>query len=39
MFKKIDVWYIECSTGCTCFSYNDFNHGFYKNEEEQKQIR
>jgi len=38
MFEKIDVWYIECSTGCTCCSYENFDQGFYKNEEDANLI-
>lgn len=30
----MDVWYISCSTGCTCCAYEDFDWGFYISEEE-----
>lgn len=38
MFEKIKVWYIFCSTGCTCCSYENFNQGFYKTKEEAEYI-
>lgn len=38
MFEKINVWYIVCETGCSCCSYENFNQGFYKTEDEPKQI-
>ncbi|XZH79216.1 hypothetical protein ACSW8S_15175 (plasmid) [Clostridium perfringens] len=38
MLKKKEVWYICCSTGCTCCSYEDFDQGFYSSEEEAKGI-
>jgi len=38
MFEKIDVWYISCSTGCTCCSSDNFDQGFYKTEKEAKDI-
>lgn len=30
----IDLWYIECRTGCSCCSDQNFNIGFYKTIEE-----
>lgn len=38
MFEKKDVWYIAASTGCTCCSYENFDQGFYFDEEEPKKI-
>lgn len=28
------VYWISCSTGCTCCSYQNFDYGFYFNREE-----
>lgn len=36
--KKKDVWYIDCSTGCSCCAYENFNQGFYTNEEEVNEV-
>jgi hypothetical protein len=33
MNPQIDLWYISCSTGCTCCSDQNFDQGFYKTEE------
>lgn len=33
MFEKKDVWYISASTGCTCCAFENFDQGFYYNEE------
>jgi hypothetical protein len=30
----IPVWYIVCSTGCTCCAYENFDQGFYKVRED-----
>lgn len=38
MFEKRDVWYIEARTGCTCCANDNFEQGFYFNEEEPKKI-
>lgn len=38
MFPKKQVWYIECCTGCSCCSYENFDQGFYDNPEEPKAI-
>lgn len=37
MFEKVDLWYIECSTGCSCCDYENFTQGFYKEEEAAKE--
>ena len=34
MFETKKVWWIECRTGCTCCAYENFDQGFYFNEEE-----
>lgn len=38
MFETKKVWWIECRTGCTCCAYENFDQGFYFNEEEPKAI-
>ena len=38
MFKRKRVWWIEATTGCSCCSYQNFNQGFYFNEEEPQAI-
>lgn len=38
MFETKKVWWIECSTGCSCCSYENFDQGFYFNEEEPKAL-
>lgn len=38
MFEKKDVWYIEASTGCSCCASENFDQGFYFNEDEPKAI-
>lgn len=38
MFETKKVWYIECITGCTCCAGDNFDQGFYDNEEEPKAI-
>lgn len=38
MFEKKKVWYIECMTGCTCCSYENFMQGFYDNPEEPQAL-
>lgn len=35
--EMIDVWYIDCSTGCSCCSDENFKRGFYKVEDEAKE--
>lgn len=34
MFEKKQVWWIECCTGCSCCANENFDFGFYLNEEE-----
>jgi hypothetical protein len=36
--KKVDVWYIEACTGCSCCANENFDQGFYFNEEEPQKI-
>ena len=38
MFEKKRVWYIECSTGCSCCASENFDQGFYDNPEEPQAI-
>ncbi len=38
MGSKKDVWYIDCSTGCSCCSYENFEQGFYYSEAEAKDV-
>ena len=38
MFEKKKLWYICCSTGCTCCSNENFNQGFYDNEQVPNDI-
>lgn len=38
MNGKMDVWYIECSTGCSCCSYENFTQGFYTSEESVNEV-
>ena len=33
MFEKKKVWYISCSTGCTCCAHENFDQGVYGNPE------
>ena len=33
MFEKKKVWYISCSTGCSCCSDQNFDKGFYDNPD------
>lgn len=37
--EKIKLWYMECCTGCTCCSYEDFYQGFYQNKEEAEAVK
>lgn len=34
MFEKKKVWYITCSTGCSCCANLNFDQGFYDNPEK-----
>lgn len=36
--KEVDVWYIEATTGCSCCACDNFDQGFYFNEEEPQKI-
>lgn len=36
--KTLKLWYIECSTGCTCCSDENFYQGFFKTKEEADSI-
>ena len=38
MFEKKKVWYISCSTGCSCCADRNFDQGFYDNPEEPQAI-
>jgi hypothetical protein len=38
MFEKKKVWWISCSTGCTCCADQNFDQGFYDNDEEPTAI-
>lgn len=38
MFEKKKVWWIECYTGCTCCADQNFDQGFYFDEETPKAI-
>ena len=38
MFEKKKVWYISCSTGCSCCANENFDQGFYDNPEEPQAI-
>lgn len=38
MFEKKKMWYIACSTGCSCCAYENFDEGFYDNPEEPQAI-
>lgn len=38
MFEKKKMWYIACSTGCSCCAYENFDQGFYDNSEEPQAI-
>ena len=38
MFEKKKMWYIACSTGCSCCAYENFDQGFYDNPEEPQAI-
>ena len=38
MFEKKKVWYISCSTGCSCCSDQNFDQGFYDNPEEPQAL-
>lgn len=38
MFEKKKVWYISCSTGCTCCSDQNFDQGFYNNPDEPQAL-
>lgn len=35
--EMIDLWYIECRTGCSCCEYENFEQGFYRTGEEAKE--
>lgn len=37
MFEKIKLWYIACSTGCSCCANENFDWGFYDNPEEPRE--
>ena len=36
MFEKKKVWWIECYTGCSCCADQNFDIGFFLDEEEPK---
>ena len=38
MFEKKQVWWIECRTGCSCCADENFDYGFFLNEEEPKAL-
>jgi len=38
MNKKVEVYYISASTGCSCCSYDNFDRGFYLTAEEPQAI-
>lgn len=38
MFEKKKVWYIACSTGCSCCADANFDQGFYDNPEEPQAL-
>ena len=38
MFEKKTVWWIEAITGCSCCANENFDQGFYFNEETPKAI-
>jgi hypothetical protein len=39
MFPKIKLWYMYCSTGCSCCANENFYQGFYKTEDEASKIK
>lgn len=38
MFKKKTVWWIEAITGCSCCADQNFDQGFYFDEETPQKI-
>lgn len=36
--KKVDVWYIGASTGCSCCQHENFIQGFYRDEKTPTDI-
>ena len=38
MFEKKTVWWIEAITGCTCCADQNFDQGFYFDEETPQKI-
>ena len=38
MFEKKTVWWIEAITGCSCCASENFDQGFYFDEETPKAI-
>jgi hypothetical protein len=38
MFEKKKVWYISCSTGCSCCADQNFDEGFYDNPDEPQAL-
>ena len=38
MFEKKKVWWIECRTGCSCCADENFDYGFFLNEEEPRAL-
>lgn len=38
IYKKVELWYMSCETGCDCCSHKNFDQGFYIFEEEANRI-
>lgn len=38
MFETKNVWWIECCTGCSCCSDQNYDMGFWNNPEEPQKM-